>query len=875
MAVSVLVTGTTSAVGSARSVASAVTPTSVRFTGAGTHPWTVPEGVTRVDVLAVGGEGATSANPARHGGRAARIVATLDVTPGQVLYAVVGGRASGTSPGANGGGAAGGAGCLGTPGAGGGATDVRTIAPGEPGSAESRVLVAGGGGGAGNLGTDEIPSASTAYAHGGHRGTGGGTVASGGWGGVNGVGGRGGGGTTDESDATSTTGGRGQAISGAVCGGGGGGGYGGGGGGGAKAGGQPSGGGGGGGSLVPGGFPAGMALHGETPSVTFTTPGHPAPAGPLTVSSFQTFKQNDQGGGVVPFANCPDTCVWIDGNGAGPAPGATGGDFGYASTQRWGSAGIVDADFTQSGVAVKPVTGPATPGQPFKMTNFVHYNYLIRGDSPTSLGLQTVLSVQPPVGAPIVFDMRGPQTIPLSFIETDNGVSLSQCDPTIQESARPCDDLWDFPTKTATTTANGLIWHFELLGWEKPDGTFGRRLSTEESQVAQADIWAKVTVDTKATTSALSTDGATATLTTTPVPRTGGTVTFTDGGTPIAGCTDVPVDAVEGTTTCSLSGLTGTHSLGGSFSGGVGYGASTADPISYSVRQPQTVDFPAPTGVTYGDADLALGATASSGLPVTYESSTPDVCTATEAGSLHVLAAGTCSVTASQAGDDAYEAATKERAFAIAKALLTVRADDKSRAQGAANPSLTATISGFVNSDTTAVVSGVPTLSTTAVTDSPPGAYPITVGVDAMSAANYTFVGAAGTLTVTAEGLACSRTVKGWYPLPLLVLSGTTCVAPGAVISGPVGVAPGASLQIDGATVNGVVIADRAGQVRICGSSMAAIGVSRSTGMVRIGDPAHGCAGNKVAGFVIALHNHGGFVAEGNRVGAWIISIDN
>ena len=49
----------------------------------------------------------------------------------------------------------------------------------------------------------------------------------------------------------------------------------------------------------------------------------------------------------------------------------------------------------------------------------------------------------------------------------------------------------------------------------------------------------------------------------------------------------------------------------------------------------------------------------------------------------------------------------------IAKANLTVTADDKSRAYGAANPTFTATISGFVNGETVAVVSGSPTFSGT------------------------------------------------------------------------------------------------------------------------------------------------------------------
>jgi MBG domain (YGX type) len=86
----------------------------------------------------------------------------------------------------------------------------------------------------------------------------------------------------------------------------------------------------------------------------------------------------------------------------------------------------------------------------------------------------------------------------------------------------------------------------------------------------------------------------------------------------------------------------------------------------------QTITFTAPSGVKFGDADLDLGATASSGLAVSYASSTTGVCTIV-AGKLHVVAAGTCSVTASQAGNSNYNAAPDvTRSFAIGKADQTI-----------------------------------------------------------------------------------------------------------------------------------------------------------------------------------------------------------
>ena len=85
----------------------------------------------------------------------------------------------------------------------------------------------------------------------------------------------------------------------------------------------------------------------------------------------------------------------------------------------------------------------------------------------------------------------------------------------------------------------------------------------------------------------------------------------------------------------------------------------------------------------------------------------------------------------------------------VTKAHLTVTAVNKTRKQGAANPALTDTITGFVNGDKSTVVKGKPTLSTTAVKSSPAGSYPIVVALGTLSASNYDFTLVKGTLTVT------------------------------------------------------------------------------------------------------------------------------
>jgi serine protease AprX len=94
----------------------------------------------------------------------------------------------------------------------------------------------------------------------------------------------------------------------------------------------------------------------------------------------------------------------------------------------------------------------------------------------------------------------------------------------------------------------------------------------------------------------------------------------------------------------------------------------------------QTITFPAIADKTFGDPDVVLAATASSARAVSY--SVAGNCTLV-AGSVHITGAGSCTVTASQAGLDAYDIAADapvpyypapdvSRTFAIAKASQTI-----------------------------------------------------------------------------------------------------------------------------------------------------------------------------------------------------------
>ncbi len=83
----------------------------------------------------------------------------------------------------------------------------------------------------------------------------------------------------------------------------------------------------------------------------------------------------------------------------------------------------------------------------------------------------------------------------------------------------------------------------------------------------------------------------------------------------------------------------------------------------------QTIDFTDPADQIFSaGGTFGLIATASSGLPVAFASATPSVCTV--AGSTAtIVSAGTCTITADQAGDDSYNAAPQvQQSVAIARA---------------------------------------------------------------------------------------------------------------------------------------------------------------------------------------------------------------
>jgi hypothetical protein len=219
------------------------------------------------------------------------------------------------------------------------------------------------------------------------------------------------------------------------------------------------------------------------------------------------------------------------------------------------------------------------------------------------------------------------------------------------------------------------------------------------------------------------------------------------------------VTGLEGSTFTTLANtdIGIIYNTGSSYSLPIGTGDNTANTATATVSNfgayavgavPLTQPFifnAIPTKI-YGAADFNGGATSlNTTQPIVYTSSDPAVATII-GSSIHITGTGTTDITASQASDGFYPAASITRTLTVDKATLTITADNKTKFFNQAVPPLTFTYSAFAYSETPSVLLTPATITTTATAASPVGVYPITVS--GATAANYNIVFVNGTLTV-------------------------------------------------------------------------------------------------------------------------------
>jgi hypothetical protein len=159
---------------------------------------------------------------------------------------------------------------------------------------------------------------------------------------------------------------------------------------------------------------------------------------------------------------------------------------------------------------------------------------------------------------------------------------------------------------------------------------------------------------------------------------TSGTVSMTDADALLGGTTSVGV--VAGTATFNNL-VFSAATLSDTLTASLALNSSLAPPLNLTTpasssfivhHLTQTISFPQITGAQYALTSISLSATATSGLTVAFNSTTPSVCTV--AGTTaSLLTAGNCVIQANQAGDGAYTIAPQvSQYFAVLPVSQTI-----------------------------------------------------------------------------------------------------------------------------------------------------------------------------------------------------------
>ena len=158
-------------------------------------------------------------------------------------------------------------------------------------------------------------------------------------------------------------------------------------------------------------------------------------------------------------------------------------------------------------------------------------------------------------------------------------------------------------------------------------------------------------------------------------------VSVTSHGVPAAGTVDVSGDGLALTGATLVGGVAvvgdvtraaGPITVSATYSGSTAVAPSSGSATATVAKQSQTVDFAAlGGGLTYAGDPVALTASSSSGLPVTFAAI--GACAVSD-DVLHLVGVGTCTVTATQAGDSETHAASAAQVVEVGKRpqVLTV-----------------------------------------------------------------------------------------------------------------------------------------------------------------------------------------------------------
>ncbi len=405
-------------------------------------------------------------------------------------------------------------------------------------------------------------------------------------------------------------------------------------------------------------------------------------------------------------------------------------------------------------VTPNPVTQPygaTNPTLAYTVTGFVKGDTLslVTGSATVTT---TATTTSAPGTYPISFATEGLTAANYNFNYVNGTLTVTQASQTINFAPLPNVTYGASPITLAATTSSGQAVTYTVTG---PAALTNSTLTiTGTGTVA---VTANQTGNPNYTAATAVTQSFTvspATLTVTPNPvtqpygATNPTLAYTVTGFVKGDTLSLVTGSATPTTTATTTSAPGTYPITFSTTGltAPNYSFNYLSGTLTITQASQAINFAPLSNVTYGTAPITLAATASSGQAIAYTVTGP----ATLTGStLTITGAGTVAVTANQAGNTDYNAATAvTHSFTVNPAVLTVTPNPASRAYGVANPTFTDNVTGLVNGDSLAVVSGSATMTTTATATSAPGTYPISFATEGLTATNYSFNYVSGTLTI-------------------------------------------------------------------------------------------------------------------------------
>ncbi len=392
-------------------------------------------------------------------------------------------------------------------------------------------------------------------------------------------------------------------------------------------------------------------------------------------------------------------------------------------------------------------------------------------------------------------------TIPL---QSGSGAPASQ---TIAFSSIPNHTFGDAPFMLNATASSGLAVSYTVLsGPATVSGstvtlTGAGMVTIQASQAGNASYAAAIPVSQSFTVAQ-----ASQTIAFPAIPNhTVGDAPFMLAATASSGLA-VSYSVVSGPATISGSTVTvtgaGTVTIQASQAGNANYSAATPVSQSFTVSlAPQTITFAPIPNHTFGDASFTLGATASSGLTVSYAVTAGP---ATVSGNTVTLTgAGTVTIQATQAGNTTYAAATPvSQSFSVAPASQTITfpaIPNHTVSDPPFNLSATAS-SGLAVSY--AVTSGPATVSGSTVTVT--GAGTVVIAASQAGNANYS---AAAPVSQTFSVTLASQTITfpaipnhtfGDAPFALNATASSGLTVSYSIVSGPATIA-GNTVSITGA----------------------------------------------------------------------------